>query len=280
MQYTPPAGPFGGSVQVAWIPPAAPLLAEAVQAVKDADVAVAFVGLNPSLEGEEMRVSIPGFAGGDRTDLNLPASQEALLEAAAATGKPLVVVLTSGSALAANYAAEHAAAVLELWYGGEEAGTAIAETLAGVNNPAGRLPVTFYRSVDQLPPFDNYSMDGRTYRYFKGDALYGFGFGLSYSKFAYSKLKAKRSGGERPHHRPGEERLSPGGRRSRAALRSRQRRRDPRPSRIPARPPVRRRNPRGRVHDAAPEGQSADQRRRRPARRPGPARRRDVYSVG
>ena len=195
VQYTPPAGPFGGSVQVAWIPPAAPLLAEAVQAVKDADVAVAFVGLNPSLEGEEMRVSIPGFAGGDRTDLNLPASQEALLEAAAATGKPLVVVLTSGSALAANYAAEHAAAVLELWYGGEEAGTAIAETLAGVNNPAGRLPVTFYRSVDQLPPFDNYSMDGRTYRYFKGDALYGFGFGLSYSKFAYSKLKAKRSGG-------------------------------------------------------------------------------------
>jgi beta-glucosidase len=179
---------------VSWIPPAAPLLAEAIQSVKDSDVTVAFIGLNPSLEGEEMRVSIPGFAGGDRTDLNLPETQERLLEAAIATGKPVVVVLTTGSALAAGYATEHAAAVLELWYGGEEAGTAIAETLAGANNPAGRLPVTFYRNVEQLPAFDNYSMDGRTYRYFQGDALYGFGFGMSYSKFTYSKLKAKRAG--------------------------------------------------------------------------------------
>jgi beta-glucosidase len=195
VQYTPPQNLPGGAVQVGWIPPAEPLLAEAVQIVKDSDIAVAFLGLNPNLEGEEMRVSIPGFAGGDRTDLNLPASQEQLLEAAVATGKPIVVVLTSGSALAVNYAAEHAAAVLELWYGGEEAGTAIAETLAGVNNPAGRLPVTFYRSADQLPPFDDYSMDGRTYRYFKGDPLYPFGFGLSYSKFSYSKLRAKRSRG-------------------------------------------------------------------------------------
>ncbi len=194
MQYTPPRGLVEGTVQVSWIPPAEPLLAEAMDAVKNSDVTVAFLGLNPSLEGEEMRVNIPGFAGGDRTDLNLPASQERLLEAAVATGKPVIVVLTSGSALAANYAAEHAAAVLELWYGGEEAGTAIADTLAGANNPAGRLPVTFYRAVDQLPPFDNYSMDGRTYRYFKGDVLYGFGFGLSYSKFTYAKLKAKRSG--------------------------------------------------------------------------------------
>ena len=140
-----------------------------------------------------MRVSIPGFAGGDRTDLELPEPQHKLIAAAVATGKPVVVVLTSGSALAVNYAAEHAAAMLQLWYGGEEAGTAIAETLAGVNNPAGRLPVTFYRGVEQLPPFDDYSMDGRTYRYFKGDALYGFGFGLSYSKFAYSAIRAKRT---------------------------------------------------------------------------------------
>jgi beta-glucosidase len=102
-------------------------------------------------------------------------------------------VLTSGSALAANYAAEHAGALLETWYNGEEAGTAIAETLAGVNNPGGRLPVTFYKSVDQLPKFDDYSMQGRTYRYFKGDALYGFGFGLSYSKFTYSALKSQRT---------------------------------------------------------------------------------------
>jgi beta-glucosidase len=164
-----------------------------VDAVKAADVAVAFLGLNPNLEGEEMRVNIPGFAGGDRTDLNLPEPQEKLIEAAMGTGKPVVVVLTSGSALAANKVAERAAAVLELWYGGEEAGTAIAETLAGANNPAGRLPVTFYRGVDQLPPFDDYSMNGRTYRYFKGDPLYGFGFGLSYSKFQYSGLKAQRT---------------------------------------------------------------------------------------
>jgi beta-glucosidase len=187
-----PQGNFPPNVQISWMPPAEPLLAAAVDAVKNADLAVAFVGLNPNLEGEEMRVNIPGFKGGDRTDLNLPDRQEKLIEAAVGTGKPVVVVLTSGSALAANYAAEHAAALLQLWYGGEEAGTAIAETLAGDNNPAGRLPVTFYRDVKDLPPFEDYSMDGRTYRYFKGDALYGFGYGLSYSDFSYSNLKTKR----------------------------------------------------------------------------------------
>jgi beta-glucosidase len=178
---------------LSWIPPAEPLLAEAVEAAKGADAVVAFVGLNPNLEGEEMPVSIPGFAGGDRTDLNLPASQQKLLEAVAATGKPLVVVLASGSAVAINYAAEHARAVLQLWYGGEEAGTALAETLAGANNPAGRLPVTFYRDAGQLPPFEEYSMANRTYRYFQGDPLYGFGYGLSYSKFAYSGLVVRRN---------------------------------------------------------------------------------------
>ena len=182
-----------GSVQIAWIPPAQPLLAEAVEAVKRSDVAVVFAGLNPSLEGEEMPVSIPGFSGGDRTDIKLPESQEKLTKAAIATRKPVVVVLTSGSALAVNYAAEHASALLELWYGGEEAGTAIAETLAGANNPAGRLPVTFYRGVDQLAPFEDYSMNGRTYRYFKGDPLFGFGFGLSYSQFEYSQPRAERT---------------------------------------------------------------------------------------
>ena len=183
---------MGGNPQLVWIPPAAPMLAEAVSAVKDADVVLAFVGLNPSLEGEEMPVEIAGFKGGDRTNLELPASQEKLLEAVAASGKPMVVILTSGSALAANFAAEHAAAVLEAWYDGEETGTAIAETLAGTNNPPGRLPVTFYKNVDQLPPFEDYAMKGRTYRYFSGPALYGFGFGLSYSKFQYSALRAKR----------------------------------------------------------------------------------------
>jgi beta-glucosidase len=133
-----------------------------------------------------MQVNQPGFLGGDRTEIALPETQENLVKAAIATGKPVVVVLTSGSAIAANYAAEHAAALLELWYGGEESGTAIAETLAGINNPSGRLPVTFYKGVDQLPKFDDYSMDGRTYRYFKGEPLYGFGYGLSYSTFQYS----------------------------------------------------------------------------------------------
>ena len=189
-----PAAGSGGTVQLGWIPPAGTALAEAEKLVKDSDVAIVFVGLSSELEGEEMRgVNIPGFLGGDRTSLDLPEPQETLVKAAMATGKPVVVVLTSGSAIAANSAAEHAAALLAAWYGGEEAGTAIAETLAGVNNPAGRLPVTFYKSVDQLPPFTDYAMKGRTYRYFKGEPLYPFGFGLSYSTFAYSGLSAKRT---------------------------------------------------------------------------------------
>jgi beta-glucosidase len=179
-----------GSVglEFVWRPPAAPLLADAVKAVKASDVTVAFLGINANLEGEEMPVDLPGFKGGDRTTLDLPPGQEALLEAAIATRKPVVLVLQSGSAISANFAAQNAAAVLEAWYGGEAAGTAIAETLAGGNNPAGRLPVTFYKSVDQIPPFEDYSMQGRTYKYFKGEPLYPFGFGLSYSRFAYSNL--------------------------------------------------------------------------------------------
>ena len=162
---------------------------EAVQAAQQADAVVAFVGLSPNLEGEEMSIQVPGFHGGDRTDIGLPEVQQRLLEALAATGKPLVVVMMSGSALAVNWAQEHASALLEAWYSGEEGGTAIAETLAGVNNPSGRLPITFYASVDQLPPFEDYSMQNRTYRYFPGKPLYGFGYGLSYSTFAYSNLR-------------------------------------------------------------------------------------------
>lgn len=175
-------------VELLWRPPAEALLADAVQTVKDSDVTLAFLGLNGNLEGEEMNLNIPGFSGGDRTSLDLPEPQERLLEAAIATGKPVVLVLMSGSAISANYAEQHAAAILEAWYGGEQGGTAIAQTLAGENNPAGRLPVTFYRSVDQLPAFENYSMQGRTYRYFTGDPLFPFGFGMSYSEFRYSKL--------------------------------------------------------------------------------------------
>jgi beta-glucosidase len=182
-----------GTAQLTWLPPADALLAQAVEAVKNSDAAVAFVGLNPNLEGEEMPVNQPGFMGGDRTEITLPEIQENLVKAAIATGKPVIVVLTSGSALAVNHEADHAAALLELWYGGEESGTAIAETLAGVNNPSGRLPVTFYKGIDQLPKFDDYSMAGRSYRYFKGDPLYGFGYGLSYSTFQYSAPKGKRT---------------------------------------------------------------------------------------
>jgi len=140
-----------------------------------------------------MRVTIPGFEGGDRTDLKLPDTQEKLLQSAIAIGKPVVVVLTSGSALAVTDAADHAAAILAAWYGGEEIGTALADTLTGTNNPGGRLPVTFYRGVDQLPAFEDYSMKNRTYRYFTGDPLYSFGYGLSYSAFRYSNLKLARS---------------------------------------------------------------------------------------
>jgi len=184
----------GGGMQLSWLPPAGVALTEAEALVKDSDVAIVFVGLNSSLEGEEMRgVDIPGFLGGDRTSLDLPKPQENLVKAAVATGKPVVVVLTSGSAISANYAAEHATALLEAWYGGEEVGAAVAETLAGVNNPAGRLPVTFYKSVNQLPPFTDYAMKGRTYRYFKDEPLYAFGFGLSYSTFGYSGLSARRT---------------------------------------------------------------------------------------
>jgi beta-glucosidase len=187
-------------IDLTWQAPAAVLRDEAVEAAKGSEVTIAFVGLSPSLEGEEMPVKLAGFSGGDRTDIGLPRVQQELLEALATTGKPLVVVLMNGSALAVNWAEQHAAAILEAWYPGEEGGTAIAETLAGVNNPAGRLPVTFYASLDQLPPFDDYSMKNRTYRYFRGTPLYGFGYGLSYSQFAYSNLKlsASRFGAGQP----------------------------------------------------------------------------------
>jgi beta-glucosidase len=161
---------------------------EAIAAVKNADVVIAVVGITSQLEGEEMPVSEPGFLGGDRTSIDLPQPEEDLVEGVAATGKPLAVVLMNGSALAVNWINEHANAILEAWYPGEEGGAAVAETLSGKNNPAGRLPVTFYTGVDQLPNFEDYGMANRTYRYFNGKPLYPFGYGLSYSKFSYSSL--------------------------------------------------------------------------------------------
>jgi beta-glucosidase len=168
-------------------------MGEAVAVAKQADIVITVVGITSDLEGEEMDVAVPGFKGGDRTTLDLPKPEEDLLKALKSSGKPLVVVLMNGSALSVNWANENANAILEAWYSGEEGGTAIAETLAGVNNPAGRLPVTFYKSVDQLPPFEDYSMKNRTYRYFEGQPLYPFGYGLSYSKFEYSNLKLSTS---------------------------------------------------------------------------------------
>jgi beta-glucosidase len=161
---------------------------EAVAAAKSADVVVAVVGITSQLEGEEMPVTEPGFLGGDRTSIDLPQPEEDLVEAVAATGKPTAVVLMNGSALAVNWINEHANAILEAWYPGEEGGAAVAETMSGKNNPAGRLPVTFYTGVDQLPNFEDYAMANRTYRYFTGKPLYPFGYGLSYTKFNYSNL--------------------------------------------------------------------------------------------
>ena len=161
---------------------------EAVAAAKQADVVVAVLGITSQLEGEEMPVSEEGFKGGDRTSLDLPRPEQALLEAVTAAGKPVVLVLANGSALAVNWANTHVNAILDAWYAGEEGGAAVAETLSGSNNPAGRLPVTFYTGVEQLPAFDDYSMAHRTYRYFSGKPLYPFGYELSYTKFSYGSL--------------------------------------------------------------------------------------------
>jgi beta-glucosidase len=179
---------FGAGISLNWEPPPGSLFPDAVAAAKQADVVVAFVGLSPELEGEEMPVHVEGFAGGDRTKIDLPETQQQMLRAVAAAGKPLIVVLMNGSALAANWIQQHASAVLEAWYPGEAGGQAIAETLSGKNNPAGRLPVTFYASLDQIPPFTDYAMNGRTYRFFRGEPLYRFGYGLSYTHFSYSDL--------------------------------------------------------------------------------------------
>jgi beta-glucosidase len=159
---------------------------EAVQAARSSDLVVMVLGLSARVEGEEMKVKADGFSGGDRTSLDLPAPQERLLERVYAAGKPVVLLLTNGSALAVNWANDHVPAILEAWYPGEAGGTAVAGALAGDFSPGGRLPVTFYKSADQLPPFENYSMASRTYRFFSGDPLYPFGYGLSYTTFQYS----------------------------------------------------------------------------------------------
>lgn len=168
-------------------------------ATSQADVIVAAVGLTSDLEGEEMKLEIEGFSGGDKTSIDLPAEQRKLLEQAHATGKPLIVVLMNGSTLDVSWAKANAAAIIEAWYPGQSGGLAIANTLAGKANPAGRLPLTFYRSVADLPSFDDYRMNGRTYRYFSGEPVYPFGYGLSYSSFEYGALDVQPIDGTLEH---------------------------------------------------------------------------------
>jgi beta-glucosidase len=180
-------------VRLAWrLPGAKPPLEEALDAAKAADVVVFVGGLTGDVEGEEMKVNYPGFAGGDRTDLRLPRSQQKLLEALQGTGKPVILVLTTGSAIAVDWARDKLPAILVAWYPGQRGGTAVADILFGTKNPSGRLPVTFYKADEKLPDFADYSMKNRTYRYFEGTPLYPFGHGLSYTSFAYSGLKLDR----------------------------------------------------------------------------------------
>ncbi|HUQ12108.1 MAG TPA: glycoside hydrolase family 3 C-terminal domain-containing protein [Steroidobacteraceae bacterium] len=177
-------------VRLAWrLPGAKAPFEEAVDAARAADVIVYVGGLTGDVEGEEMRVSYPGFAGGDRTDLRIPQGQQKLLEALQATGRPVVLVLTGGSALAVDWAQAKLPAILMAWYPGQRGGNAVADVLFGDVSPSGRLPVTFYKADEKLPDFADYSMKNRTYRYFEGQPLYAFGHGLSYTKFAYSGLK-------------------------------------------------------------------------------------------
>jgi beta-glucosidase len=180
-------------LQLLWAIPSDSLEAEAVLAAQQADAVVLFLGLTPNVEGEEMRVQVAGFRGGDRTRIDLPSTQQRLLERVVATGKPTVLVLLNGSALAVNWAQQNVSAILEAWYPGQAAGSAIADVLFGDYNPAGRLPVTFYRDTTDLPPFEDYRMAGRTYRFFAGTPLYPFGHGLSYTTFTYSNLRTSAS---------------------------------------------------------------------------------------
>jgi beta-glucosidase len=176
-------------IRLVWAPPHPRYEEEALKFAREADVIIMTLGLSPRLEGEEMKVKVDGFSGGDRVSLDIPKAQEDLLERVSALGKPVVLVLLNGSAVAVNWARDHVPAIVELWYPGQAGGTALADVLFGDYNPAGRLPVTFYQSADQLPPFGDYNMKGRTYRYFEGNPLYPFGYGLSYTTFGYRNLQ-------------------------------------------------------------------------------------------
>ncbi len=182
-------------VGLAWKRISADAIAALHDMAADTDVLIAVVGLTSDLEAEESPVEIPGFAGGDKTTLDIPADQQALIEAAEAMDKPLIVVAMNGSPINLAWAKEHAAAILEAWYPGQAGGLAIANVLSGKTNPSGRLPLTFYRGIDQLPPFDDYRMKGRTYRYYEGETVYPFGHGLSYTTFSYGPVSVTPASG-------------------------------------------------------------------------------------
>jgi beta-glucosidase len=176
-------------IRLFWSVPGIDYVAQALEVAQKAETVVLVMGLTSNLEGEEMPVQVEGFAGGDRTDINLPRPQEELLKQIFALGKPTVLVLMNGSALAVNWAAAHIPAIIEAWYPGQAAGLALADVLFGDYNPGGRLPVTFYKSVADLPPFEDYQLEGHTYRYFQGEPLFAFGHGLSYTTFDYRNLE-------------------------------------------------------------------------------------------
>ena len=173
------------TARLVWDVPNPKLKDDAIELAEKSDLVVLCMGLSPMLEGEEMKVKVPGFSGGDRMNINLPASQTELIHDIQKLGKPTVLVLLNGSALAFNWEAENIPAILEAWYPGQAGGQAIADVIFGDYNPSGRLPLTFYKDINQIPAFDEYDMKGKTYRYFEGKPLYEFGYGLSYSTFNY-----------------------------------------------------------------------------------------------
>lgn len=166
---------------------------EALEAARKANAVIMCMGITPRLEGEEMKVNVEGFRGGDRTRIDLPDVQQQLIKDICSLGKPVILVLLNGSALAINQEKDNVPAIIESWYGGQAAGQALADVIFGDYNPAGRLPVTFYKSIEDLPDFTDYSMKNRTYRYFEGEPLFPFGYGLSYTTFKYGKLTADKS---------------------------------------------------------------------------------------